>query len=278
MIDLRDNFIELDKDVERLMSSGNKEIRKQYKAALERIRGYLRVSYDKYAVGDELTYADMVKYDRLKDLQKKIQDAGRLAVDDGGEIIKGSLRQTYRDSWRFSRTAVERAAKRKIRGKLRAEAVNNAIFNPVDGLTLNERLERYRREIVLKINQTVVRGLQEGKTYTGMSRMLAPAVAGELVKAQRIVRTEAHRVMEQGKRESLTNAARQGVGLIKTWLSSRDERVRDSHQDMDGRSVPFDKNFRNPSTGGSGPNPGEMGTAADDINCRCIVSYSVKTD
>ena len=56
-----------------------------------------------------------------------------------------------------------------------------------------------------------------------------------------------------------------------SWLSSRDDAVRDTHargSGLDGERVIVGGNFRSPS-GAVGPGPGRMGSAADDINCRC---------
>lgn len=51
-----------------------------------------------------------------------------------------------------------------------------------------------------------------------------------------------------------------------------DERVRDSHAEMEGQKVPIDEPFILPG-GAKAMYPGESGVAAEDINCRCFVEY-----
>lgn len=82
-----------------------------------------------------------------------------------------------------------------------------------------------------------------------------------------IARTESIRAMNAGQVEATRQAGFPG----KQWLSTRDEQVRDTHapgSGMDGQIVAIDKNFESPS-GASGPFPGSMGSAEEDIQCRC---------
>lgn len=82
-------------------------------------------------------------------------------------------------------------------------------------------------------------------------------------KAMRVARTEVSHAAGYGQRE----AARQsGVVKTHTWVSSRDDRVRDEHQILDGET----KDFNEPYSDGS-MYPGE-----NDINCRCVESYGTR--
>lgn len=82
-------------------------------------------------------------------------------------------------------------------------------------------------------------------------------------KAMRVARTEVSHAAGFGQRE----AARQsGVVKTKTWISSRDDRVRDSHVVMDGETVDFNKPYSDGST-----YPGEQ-----DIMCRCVEAYGTR--
>ena len=50
---------------------------------------------------------------------------------------------------------------------------------------------------------------------------------------------------------------------------SVDDRTRDSHQELDGVTIDLDENFEGEE--GSGPAPGMLGSAEEDINCRCTM-------
>ena len=60
-----------------------------------------------------------------------------------------------------------------------------------------------------------------------------------------------------------------GVVRGKQWLATLDNRVRESHADAHGDIVGLDEDFEVGE--GSGPAPGQMGVAGEDINCRCTV-------
>jgi len=80
-----------------------------------------------------------------------------------------------------------------------------------------------------------------------------------------IARTEVGAAANYGSQE----AARQsGVVETHTWLSTRDDRVRDSHKAMDGETKPLDKPYSNGCTA-----PCVGGPAAEVIQCRCVESF-----
>jgi len=85
-------------------------------------------------------------------------------------------------------------------------------------------------------------------------------------KAMRVARTEVSHAAGYGQRE----AARQsGVVKTKSWLSSRDDRVRDAHIAMDtdaNHNVPFNEPYSD----------GSMYPGEQDIMCRCVESYGTR--
>lgn len=84
----------------------------------------------------------------------------------------------------------------------------------------------------------------------------------------RIARTEVAGATNYG---SMTGAKASGVAAKKEWLSAGDERVRKSHQHVDGEKVGMDERFSN---GLYFPAEYEAGKAAETINCRCVLVYS----
>jgi len=84
-----------------------------------------------------------------------------------------------------------------------------------------------------------------------------------------MARTETHRVQAEARQGSLEYAQSKGLEMLKVWVSSLDERTRDSHRALDGQKVGIDKNFVSPTTGAIGLQPGMMNMVGDNINCRC---------
>ena len=82
-------------------------------------------------------------------------------------------------------------------------------------------------------------------------------------KAMRVARTETSHAAGFGQREA---AKQSGVVKTHTWLTSRDDRVRDSHIAMEGETVDFDKPYSD----------GSMYPGEQDIMCRCVESYGTR--
>jgi len=83
-----------------------------------------------------------------------------------------------------------------------------------------------------------------------------------------IARTETGGAANFGNREG---AAQTGMPLTKTWISSRDSRVRDSHDSLDGETRLFNEPYSNGLM-----YPGDQGGSAGEvINCRCVEEYEV---
>lgn len=85
----------------------------------------------------------------------------------------------------------------------------------------------------------------------------------------RIAETETHRDANAGAYD----AARAGGATRKTWNTMLDDRVRDSHQYLEGVSAPIDGVFY-AWYGASTLYPGQWGIAEEDVNCRCWLTYS----
>ena len=84
-----------------------------------------------------------------------------------------------------------------------------------------------------------------------------------------IARTE----VNGGANWATTEAYRQsGVVTRRAWIATRDERVRDSHADMDGVETDLSNPFvliSGDNRGETADQPGDFGIAEEDINCRC---------
>lgn len=99
----------------------------------------------------------------------------------------------------------------------------------------------------------LVARIRETVTDAGSARAHTIART-EIVRASNAATTEAHRQAGIDKRE---------------WLATQDDRVRDAHMALDGRTVGIDEPFN--VEGSSGMYPGGFGVPSLDINCRCAV-------
>lgn len=79
-------------------------------------------------------------------------------------------------------------------------------------------------------------------------------------KAMRVARTEVSHAAGFGQNEA---AKQSGIVKKKQFITSRDDRVRDSHAAMDGETVELNESYSD----------GSMYPGENDINCRCVEGY-----
>lgn len=85
-------------------------------------------------------------------------------------------------------------------------------------------------------------------------------------KLQRMIEAEANRCFNSGVIE-----AGKGENVTKTWETMGDEKVRDTHWFLEGKTIPFDEEFIT-YDGDSAQAPGMFELAENNVNCRCFIS------
>lgn len=85
----------------------------------------------------------------------------------------------------------------------------------------------------------------------------------------RIADTESHRIANTGA----LDAARHAGASTKTWVTMMDDRVRETHDYLEGMSVPIDEDFYT-YDGDHAPAPGLFELAENNVNCRCELLFS----
>jgi hypothetical protein len=91
---------------------------------------------------------------------------------------------------------------------------------------------------------------------------------GTLYDIQRIAETDATRIYNQGAVDAVVVNGTTGVS--KRWRTMNDDRVRDTHDYLEGMVVPFDADFYT-YDGDHAPFPGMFELPENSINCRCVV-------
>lgn len=271
------------------------EIRKAYQELMKELRHYLADAYTQYADEDRLSYAILQKhgyYARfLEEVEQKINDIS----PEVKRTIRSTVDQTYEYTYNGMIDCVKKAASdTTVTAGLKActpDVIRRAVENPVSKLTLNDRLEKHRKEIIYDIKRDISVGLMNGDRYSTMANRIRKSVDGDYKKAIRIARTETHRVREAGNHDAaqavdeVLKSGESGMQMVKTWRTKKDERVRPAkakgknrqynHKKMDGVAIPVDEEFTLPS-GAKTLAPGQSGVAGEDINCRCWLSYGLK--
>lgn len=294
--DLDELLVQVRRIEEHREKGAEKKIRDAYREILEELRHYLADVYSRYAEDDRLNYEILQKHSYyarfLEEVEQKINELS----PEAKRLIRSTVEQAYEYTYNGMIDCVKRSnivpdIAEGLKG-CTDWILKRAVENPISKLTLNDRLEKHRKEIIYDIKQDISVGLLNGDRYSTMAKRVKSSVEGDYKKAIRITRTETHRVREAGNLDAATSvqeAADKGnvpVKMMKVWKTMRDERVRPAkskgknrkydHRKMEGVSVPIDEEFTLPS-GAKTTAPGQSGVAGEDINCRCYLSYELRS-
>lgn len=141
---------------------------------------------------------------------------------------------------------------------------------------LEGRAQRFAREVNettwTQLKASLGEGISAGESIDTLSARVETVMEGRIQSASTtIARTETVTASNGG---TLLSWEQSGVVQSKTWLSALDDRTRDDHIEAHGQTVGLDEDF---DVGGdSGPAPGQMGSAENDINCRCSMVAGIE--
>ena len=123
-----------------------------------------------------------------------------------------------------------------------------------------------------QIQSVTLQSILQGESIPKMSKRIAQTL-GERNKANsiRYARTAVTSAENKGMLDGMKNLENDGLVLYKQWSATGDDRTRDSHLDIDGESVPLDREFSNGLQ-----YPGDPNGDADEVwNCRCSMGTIV---
>lgn len=267
-------FKKIQREYEKLLKDKERGIVQNYKDALIKLEAEVRKVYDRYELDGQISMDELLKYNRMLKLDLSTALIMKELYKANDKLIKETLKQIIKKT--------EKDAVKTVDGIKRLNAIKRtfdieAVINTrVGGRTWYERTGHRLSNTTYDIHTVIKAGLENGDTYTTMSKNLREKLGKEIKNTDRVVRTEAHRVQEFTKNATMAEINKQ-VKMNKTWHTVNDERVRSSHAEMEGVSVAFEEDFELPG-GATAPYPGESGDPAEDINCRCWCSYEIAKD
>lgn len=268
-----------------------KGIRRTYKTVLEDITSFLGSEYVKNAKDDKLTYADLQQKGQFARFLEGVEKVVNAGTPEISKQIKNTVNKVYEICYNGMVEAVKKSSNSdELREQLKGiknttpETIKRAVENPISGLTLNDILEKNRKEVIYDIKRQIGIGLINGDRYTTMAKRISESLDMDYRKAVTIARTETHRVKEAGFHDSATEinkALDKGTTtkrLHKKWVSMQDERVRHNskanHRKMNGVIIPVEDKF-DLGRGVRADCPSSSGNAANDIRCRCFLKYEL---
>jgi len=265
---LNELFQQADNQIEKLELTVESELIKHYQKALIEIKSDISALYEKY--GDDVTYQEMVTYNRLTNLEIQI---AKIIKSLNGRLIgttEKGLNDIYSESFKLSTAGMQQAGAAVSFGQLRASDIEAVIVNSLDRIKWQDRLKEQSEILLRQIKEELATGLIQGKGYAKIARTMNERSGIGAYKSLRIMRTEGHRAQSAGRLLAYDEAKKQGLQIKKKWLSTKDSRTRDSHKAMDGQIENEEGLFVFPS-GLTTAGPGLSGIAEEDIHCRCTI-------
>ena len=120
------------------------------------------------------------------------------------------------------------------------------------------------------VKTTIKAGIAEGATIAEMQEALITSKGFAASRALTIARTETTKAVNAGSLAAYGDAANMGIDLKVQWLTAGEGERHPDDTRLDGQVVEVGQDFSS-GLGNSGPGPGQLGAAEDDINCRCTV-------
>lgn len=264
---------EIKKNIKGVFQEERKKIKRNYKKAYDNLKKELERLYQRYERDSKIPVEELRRYkrfDRFDALTTKIliemyRQNKRMIGKDLKDLTNVSIRQ----SLKVGEGIV--TVKKKI-------DPTRIINREIGGKIWEDRIKHHGNNFVYDLHGIIHHGIEQGNTYTEVSKEIKKRFGKDLNNTLTIARTETHRVVEDSKNEvfeAINEELKDSTHkVIKVWHTMQDEGVRDSHSPMEGRTVDYEESFVLPS-GVTTDYPGESGVPSEDINCRCYVTYKI---
>ena len=124
-----------------------------------------------------------------------------------------------------------------------------------------------------QLKDSLTDGLDNGESLPSLMERVENVMSGRIRSSSEVIaRTE---VVGAANGGTLLAWEQSDVVEAKVWLAALDNRTRETHVDAHGQQVGLNDDFN--VGGGSGPAPGQIGLAEEDIQCRCTMTAVLKT-
>lgn len=195
-----------------------------------------------------------------EDIIDELLDLFLLAYAMGNSITNENLSSDYSPS----ADDVMKVVDAKVAGKTWRERIQEHFTKARNGeipTSTQESTPQQQRESGGSSVQSGRTGAEEGGSPSG-GVSLPDAIV-------RIAETESHRIANN----AALDTAKYAGATKKTWATMLDDRVRESHDYLEGMTVDIDDEFYT-WDGNHAPAPGMFGVPEEDCNCRCELLFS----
>jgi len=261
---------------------------------------------------DQALYMHMLRVDRETGLLQNIAHDLSRTSEMAGQMIRGESLQIYEHGYKSTISNITaQLGKAGINVSWSETDRNtlNAVFNGrntnlgtlpgyqasfeqvksrqvyIRGMTADGRRGTYfyqralgnlgdKTNLVRQLQNQLGRSLLLGESIPQIATKIRAITEGCRRQAVRIARTECLRALNQGHMLCHYEAENIGIPVKKKWISTNDDRTRESHSYLDGEEVDSDDTFSNGLAYPHDPN----GEPEEIINCRCTFVSIVDTN
>jgi len=224
---------------------------------------------DKASVDAKLSLSEANKYNRLdKTLQKMYNELDKLKLNTSK--VDNYLKEVA--DINFNATADELSdilqGKRISINKPEYDDLINTVFK-------NSSIENNIARAKIKLEQEVKQAVTSEEGIRKLNRRSKSVVEEATNNNETIIKTQTTKTMNDSRLLGMKKANdKVDATILKDWVSRRDEKVRQSHVEMDNHEpIPLDETFPNGLMYPGDP----AGSPSEIINCRCEIEHVVKS-
>ncbi|WP_312647563.1 minor capsid protein [Aminipila sp.] len=183
--------------------------------------------------GKAVSLTDMHKFNRLMGLKKSFEKTIRELVEQTEEFAKENMQQGFKDTYKAARTAISSTAFTMPDKRLMDEMLDR----PWRGDSFSSRLWKNTSILANNLNESLVIGLQQGKTISEISIKMANDMMQGFNVTHRLVRTETMHYLNNSAVRAYKDA---GIEYVQIW-AAEDERTCKHCMQYHEKIYPIDK-------------------------------------
>lgn len=240
-----------------------KDLARQYQRALQDINDKIKMLQS-----DELTQSRIYQINYQKALKGQVEGILDKLQGDEYSTIQQYLKDSYTDSFVGSMYAMNGHGVHVITPIDQKAAVKAVITDSELSTNLYAALGYDMDKLKKHIREEITRGIATSLPYEQIARNIANYTTLPISNANRIVRTEGHRIQQASADDARNAAKAKGADVVKQWDASLDGATRPLHRKLDGQIRETDEPFE--AGGKKVMYPGKFGDPSQDCNCRCV--------
>jgi len=231
---------------------------------------YEKAGATKVVDGISITKADAARRGMLDKRIANIKSEMKALEKKGIKLTAAASQQNFQNAYYGAQWATSKGLGFKVGfDLLPVDAIRAAVYSDSSGLTFIKTFIKNTLANQAKTQATIVRGITQGWSFPKMAKEVKDRFTNSMSDSLRVMRTEVTRCYTQGQLEAHRQALALGIIVKKKWVVTKDDRLRDAHEPLDG--VFEDENGLFWIEGFSAEGPGLFGVPKLDINERCTI-------